>query len=117
MRYRPAELQLSIDAPARGWLLVTDRWGPGWRAEVNGQPVQVLGGNFVFRAVEVQAGRNVVRFWYRPAAFPALLLVSWSVMSGLAVTAIYGFIRQRTRPRRDRIVRFWRNLTSTQSMI
>jgi hypothetical protein len=37
-----------------GWLLVTDRWGPGWRAEVNGRPAPVFGGNFIFRAIEAR---------------------------------------------------------------
>jgi hypothetical protein len=93
IRYRPTELYLSIDAPASGWILVTDRWGPGWRADVNGRSVPVLAANFVFRAVEVQAGPNLVRFWYRPAAFPGLVLLSWSVMLALAVMSIRAFRR------------------------
>jgi hypothetical protein len=101
LRYRPSELHLSIDAPAPGWLLVTDRWGPGWRAVVNGRPIQVLGGNFIFRAVEVERGRNVVRFSYRSAAFPGFLLLSWSVIAGLVVAAaISGFRRKRDNGRR-----------------
>jgi hypothetical protein len=36
----------------------------GWRAKVNGIPVEVLGGNFIFRAVRVQAGENTIHFYY-----------------------------------------------------
>ena len=70
LRYEPNELELAVRSPNRGWLLVTDRWAPGWRATVNGRPTDVGGGNFVFRAVPVDAGPNAVRFSYRPTAWP-----------------------------------------------
>src|ERR1035438_3579883 len=35
--YRPNSVQFRYDAPKPGWLMITDRWAPGWQAEVNGR--------------------------------------------------------------------------------
>jgi hypothetical protein len=80
-RYRPDELELHVQTPTDGWLLVTDRWAQNWHAEVNGRPTAMYGGNFIFRAVRVTAGHNDVRFTYRPWGFPWLVLVSWGTLA------------------------------------
>lgn len=79
-RYTPNHLDLEISAPRDGWLLVTDRWARGWRAKVNGQPAQVFGGDFIFRAVRVKAGENKAEFDYHPAGWPILLILSWGTL-------------------------------------
>jgi hypothetical protein len=85
VRYQPAELVFRVRCPAAGWLLVTDRWAPGWRAEVNGRPATVFGGNFIFRAIEVPAGLSEVRFWYHSAGFPWLLIGSWGTLAAVGL--------------------------------
>ena len=74
--YDPDSLAFRYVAPQRGYLLVTDRWADGWEATVNGRPQPVLGGDFIFRAVEVEPGANLVRFLYKPRWF--LPLATWS---------------------------------------
>ena len=78
--YDPDELSFEATCPEKGWLLVTDRWARGWHAAVNGTPTEVWGGNFIFRAVPIDAGQSLVQFTYRPAGFPFLVILSWSVM-------------------------------------
>ena len=86
LKYTPNDLKLKVSCPADGWLLVTDRWAAGWRAKVNGIPVEVFGGNFIFRAVRVRAGENTVQFYYPQHLYFALVLLSWSTL--VAVFAI-----------------------------
>lgn len=86
--YDPRSLALRYDAPADGWLLVTDRWARSWHAAVNGAETPVYGANFVFRAVPVTAGPNLVEFTYRPALHPWLLIVSWSALALVALTSL-----------------------------
>jgi FtsH-binding integral membrane protein len=81
VRYSPNHLDLQISAPSDGWLLVTDRWSRGWRVTVNGTSTPVFGGNFIFRAVKVRAGNNVIDFDYRPAGWPVLLVISWGMLA------------------------------------
>jgi hypothetical protein len=80
LHYGPNDLTIQVFCPANGWLLVTDRWSAGWRARVNGRRTDVLGGNFIFRAVPVQAGSNEIKFSYDPMGWPVLLIVSWGTL-------------------------------------
>ena len=86
--YEPNELTFAVTAPAPGWLLVTDRWAPRWHATVNERPVDVYGGAFVYRAVQVPAGLSVVRFTYHPSAFPLLVVASWGTLGLVLLNAV-----------------------------
>jgi len=86
MSYRPNSLIFRYHADRAGWLMVTDRWAPGWRASVNGQPREVLGADFIFRAVPVTRGDNLVELRYKPRGYVPLVALSWltlAVVGGL----------------------------------
>ena len=61
-----------------------DSWFPGWEVTVDGRPARLRRADYAFRAVEVGAGKSIVRFDYRPAplrlglmlALAAVLLLS-----------------------------------------
>lgn len=80
LSYWPNSLAFHYVADKPGWLMVTDRWAPGWKVTVNGRPQEVLGADFVFRAVKVEAGDNFVQFHYRPWGWPYLLALSWGTL-------------------------------------
>jgi hypothetical protein len=87
--YRTDELELSIVAPHAGWILVTDRWAAGWRAWVDGGEAPVWGGNLLFRALRVTAGPHRIRFLYRPAGYPGLLILSWGTLLAVALASAW----------------------------
>ncbi|MEK6299105.1 MAG: hypothetical protein AABO41_00160 [Acidobacteriota bacterium] len=93
-KYDPEELAFNCNCPADGWLLVTDRWGPSWRGEVNNQPTEVYGANFIFRAIRVRAGENSIRFTYHPPLFPWLLILSWTTLGGIVVWSVFRAVKQ-----------------------
>ena len=97
-RYAAGSLTVTVNAPAAGWLLVTERWARSWRAEVDGRPTRILGGNFLFRAVEVMEGKQRVEFTYDPVAVPWLVAVSWTTMIVVAAVSV----RRERRERRGR---------------
>ena len=84
LSYSPDVVSFRYTAPAHGYLLVTDRWASGWKAMVNGRSRPVLGGDFIFRAVEVDAGVNSVEFTYNPEGFWPLLCLSWGTLFAAA---------------------------------
>jgi len=88
LRYLSDEVTLTVDAPDRGWVLLTDRWARGWTASVNGRAVPLWGGNFLFRAVPVGPGAQALRFTYRPAGYPTLPLLSWGALVAVGLWSL-----------------------------
>ncbi len=88
-QYSPDSLTLSVNAPSDGWLVVTDRWARGWSALVNDEPATIDCGNFLFRAVRVRAGPNIVAFAYRPFGIPWLVASSWLTLALVAGWSVY----------------------------
>jgi hypothetical protein len=86
-RESPDEVVVETDATGPGWLLLLDNWYPGWRVEVNGARSNLRRADYSFRAVEVPAGKSVVRFRYVPASFRLGLLLS--ALSALALAAAW----------------------------
>src|SRR5262249_9582685 len=66
VRNDPEELVVEVDAPAHGFLVLSDQYFPGWFARVNGQAVPIQRANYAFRLVEVPAGRSTVEFRSAP---------------------------------------------------
>jgi hypothetical protein len=65
-RYANSEVEVNVDAPSDGILLLNDVWHPWWRATVDGKPGEILRANVIFRAVAVPQGRHTVRFTFHP---------------------------------------------------
>ena len=80
INYWPNTLTFRYSADRDGWLLVADRWAVGWNASINDRRVEVLGANFLFRAIPVHRGENVVRFHYSPHLYVTMLILSWGTL-------------------------------------
>jgi hypothetical protein len=66
--YRNTQVDVNVEAPDGGWLVLNDVWHPWWRVEVDGKPARLLRANVIFRAVEVPAGAKSVSFRFAPFA-------------------------------------------------
>jgi hypothetical protein len=66
LRYANTEIDVEVDAPAGGFLVVNDIWHPWWRAEVDGRPTDILKANVLFRAVPIRPGLHQVHFGFEP---------------------------------------------------
>jgi hypothetical protein len=64
--YRNNTVQVEVDAPADGYLVLNDPYHPWWRASVDGRDAPILRANVLFRAVPVPAGRHRVEFAFEP---------------------------------------------------
>jgi hypothetical protein len=81
--YFPNSLSFSYLTDRLGWLLVTDRWAPGWNVRINGKLQRPIAGDFIFRAVPVTPGLNRIEFHYEPAGFVPLLILSWFLLGAI----------------------------------
>jgi hypothetical protein len=59
-----------------GWLMLSDTFYPGWRALVDGVPVEIQIANEAFRAVRFPAGSHTIEFRYEPQSVTLGLIVS-----------------------------------------
>ncbi len=82
-RLSPNEIMLHVNANLPGWVLWSEVWYPGWRAWVDGQPVSVERGDYLFQAIPVPEGQHVVVAAYRPVWFYAGGAVSLLTLMGV----------------------------------
>jgi hypothetical protein len=79
---------IQIEATQPGWLVMSETWYPGWRAELDGRQVDILRANYQFQAVAIPEGSHKLKIIYDPGSikigslisFAALLLILAAVM-------------------------------------
>lgn len=74
--YAPERVVVSVTSERPGFLVLKDAFYPGWRAAVNGEAVDVVATNVLFRGVPVPAGASEVVFWYMPTTWQTGLRLS-----------------------------------------
>lgn len=70
------EVEVEVKAGEGGYLVLTDLFYPGWRAEIDGRAGEIIPVMGTFRAVAVGAGDHRVKFFYEPTGWRAGLAVS-----------------------------------------
>ncbi|HEY8691323.1 MAG TPA: oligosaccharide flippase family protein, partial [Chloroflexota bacterium] len=68
--------KVAVQAAGPGVLVLTDNNFPGWKATVDGQPVDVLTADYTFRGVPLPPGQHTVEFNFAPASLLVGGLVS-----------------------------------------
>jgi hypothetical protein len=84
VEYSNNEAIIEYESPAPAVLYFSDLYYPGWRAELDGEEVEILRANVVGRAVEAPAGRHVVKFYYLPLSFTAGFIVTCAFLIAYA---------------------------------
>lgn len=95
--WEPERIRLIARASQPAVLVLLDRWYPGWKVTVNGEPARMLRANGVFRAVEIPAGQADVEFVYAPRS---LVMGGWASALGVAACLLF-WGRQRRREARS----------------
>jgi hypothetical protein len=60
---------IDLVVPGPGYLVLAYTYYPGWRATLDGQPVEILRANYAFMALPLEAGEHQVLLYYRPLSF------------------------------------------------
>jgi len=89
--YEPdrVELEISVDQP--GWLVISDRWYPGWKALVDGRPTRIYPANAFVRALKIGQGPHHVVFSYHPRSLmigAVISILGWAAVFGLWAPAL-----------------------------
>jgi hypothetical protein len=95
-REGPQSIQVRVNMPQAGYLVLNDVYYPGWRATVDGQPAEILPANHAFRAVALAQGEHIVAFQYAPFSFRLGASITFAALL-LATALTVGWLLRRHR--------------------
>lgn len=93
--YGANRIEVAIDAPAPGIVVLNEVMAPGWHVEVDGRPATGFRVELLLRGVVVGAGRHVIVWSYEPGL--TWLLVLWCAGAMGLVAAVIAAWRSRRR--------------------
>ena len=77
---------IEADMGQQGWVVLNDIYYPGWQAQVDATPTEILRANYLMRAVSVPAGKHRIVYSYKPTSFAfGLILLIAALVIGLAL--------------------------------
>jgi Bacterial membrane protein YfhO len=76
VRYDLNEAAVQVNSSQPAYLLLTDMAAPGWTAEIDGEPTEIITANYAFRAVFVPPGQHEISFRYVPPGWVVGLTLS-----------------------------------------
>jgi len=83
LSYEPERVEVEVDLDRPGYLVLTDANYPGWRAWVDGEEVEILTADLLFRTVYLEPGRHHVLFVFHPTPVWIGIGVSLAALLGL----------------------------------
>ena len=83
----PDRIRLTTLSASAGLLVLSEVYAPGWRATVDGEPVEVLPADYLFRALPLPAGAHRIELRYAPASLEIGLWLS--ALCAIAVLAAF----------------------------
>ena len=87
--YGPNAIHLTARTSAEAYLVLSEVYYPGWRADVDGRAEPVLRANYAFRAVYLEPGYHEVRLVFEPLSWKVGLGISLATWVSLAVWALF----------------------------
>jgi hypothetical protein len=97
--YTADAIDLRVQAEAAGLVVVSETWDADWRAYVDGERVDVLRANALFRSVWVESGDHLIELRYEPRAFSIGLATSSGTAGLLLVAVCWLALREHMRGR------------------
>lgn len=82
-RNEPNRVEVKTESAAPAILVLSANHYPGWRANVDGQSVDVMRVNYNQRGIALPAGNHLVTFVYRPKSVLIGLVISFLVLAAL----------------------------------
>jgi len=88
INYQPNNIDISVEARSNALLFLTENYNEGWKASVDGKSVSILRADYTFRAIRIDAGKHIVRFWYDPWSFKLGLYLAIGGVIGILITSL-----------------------------
>jgi hypothetical protein len=88
---RPDRIEIELEYPMQqeGFLVLSDTYYPGWRAEVDGNKTKILRANYAFRAIKLSKGATHIVFFYKPFIPDALLFLPTLILGSFGAGGLF----------------------------
>ena len=80
-----------------GLIVFSEIYYPGWKATVDGQPVEIGRVNYLLRALKVSAGKHQVVMEYRPTSISVTEAIAFSAIAVIMILLLLYSLRLRRR--------------------
>jgi hypothetical protein len=97
-RYTAHRVDVEVQTPAPGILVLSDVYYPGWQVWINGERAQLLQVNHALRGVYLPAGDHSVAFIFRPTVFYVGLGTTGVTTLAIVVVVVWMLRNQRLTP-------------------
>ena len=67
--YEPTRVAISVKTPTATFIVLSDAYYPGWRAQIDSTPATLYETDIAFRGMVVPAGRHQITMQFRPTIF------------------------------------------------
>lgn len=97
-RYTPERIEIDVTAPQNALLSVALVDYPGWRAEIDGETVDILRAYSAMTAIPIEAGEHVVTLTYDPTSYrlgAIISLITWVGCAGLGIFLMMRWIMKK----------------------
>jgi len=96
LSFSPNQIVIDVDQVAQPgtWMEYCDTWHSHWKAEVNGRPQKVFLGNVAYKAIALQKGKNIVRFYFESNFLTAVyyyFMIGSFIWMGLLILLLMTF--------------------------
>ncbi len=81
-------VSISVNMAKAGFLVLCDRFYPGWQVQIDGLPGTICRANGFMRAVYLRPGAHLVQYQYRPRS---LLLGFYLALTALIINIVIAF--------------------------
>jgi hypothetical protein len=89
----PNQVIIEAETGEAAYLFLGDVMYPGWKARVDGQPAQVRRADYLFRAVDLPAGRHRVEFYFEPRTWTLGWVTSLVFLLGVLFTLAVALLK------------------------
>jgi len=88
-------LLLNIDAEKQSWLEISSIFYPGWKATLDGKPIELLGVNGIFLGTDIPMGVHTLSLEFKPDSYYAGLSVTAIFLAGLIGVTLFVYFNNR----------------------
>ena len=101
--YEPNYLKYEVSSDKGGTVVFSEIYYPGWKSTIDGQEVAHGRADYIFRAMNVPAGKHVVEFRFDPTSLHVTENIAFIALGLLLVLAIITVYLSFRRPKGGRI--------------